>query len=230
MKAMSIYQVEQFDLFDDRNQEIMIYQADITDDPDFTAPNEPVTKLRLITPDFHRKFSHIEIEHESKKTNHIRIKNEFYDLFFIKQSIVAFYNQDERVLLVMASKDLAREIVDRISKKFQRKFKLLPAEERKKFDFNKINTGADLINTWGAWFKNIGYSNVTSMALFGDHVQLSEKYEENIDNISSINVELSIDDEPITLIISKDLRIAVLTDATDAQMIDYYYVVKNLFD
>jgi hypothetical protein len=90
-------------LFDDRNQEIMIYQADITDDPDFTAPNEPVTKLRLITPDFHRKFSHIEIEHESKKTNHIRIKNEFYDLFFIKQSIVAFYNQDERVLLVMAS-------------------------------------------------------------------------------------------------------------------------------
>ena len=226
---MSIYQVEQFDLFDDRDQEIMVYQADITDDPDFTASNEPVTKLKLIAPDFHRKFQYIEIEHESKKTNHIRIKNEFYDLFFIKQSMVAFYNPDESVLLIMASKDLAREIVDRISKKFQRKFKLVPAEERKKFDFDKINTDADLINTWGAWFKNIGYSNITSMALFGDHVQLSEKYEENIDNISSINVELSIDGEPITLIISKDLRIAVLTNATDAQMIDYYYVVKNLF-
>ena len=227
---MSIYQVEQFDLFDGRDQEIMIYQVDVTDDPDFAASTEPITKLKLITSDFHRKFSYIDIEHESKKTNHIRVKNDFYDLFFIKQNMVACYSQDEKILLVMASKDLAKEIVDRISKKFQNKFKLVPVTERKEFNFNKINADADLINTWGAWFKDIGYSNVTSMALFGDHVQLDEKYEEHIEKISSINIELLIDNEPITLIISKDMRIAVLTNATDAQMIDYYYVVKNLFD
>ena len=227
---MSIYQVEQFDLFNDQNHEIMTYQVDVTGESNFTIPAEPITKLKLITRNFYRGFSYIEIEHESKRTEDIRIKDHFFDSFFERQKKVAFYNPNEKILLVMAKKQLAKEIIDRISNAHREKFKLVPETKRKKFDFNKINRDADLINTWGAWFKNIGYANVTSMAIFGDHVQLDSSYEEHFDKLSSIHVEMSIDNKPLTLIISKKMRISVLTSATDIQMIDYYHVVKNLFD
>lgn len=229
MKTMSIYQISQFDLFDKKDYERMGFQSDITDNNGYKASIEPITELKLINPNFYRDFSYIEITHESQKKDQIRIKSEFYDLFFMMQKTVAFYNPNEKILLITANKELSREIVDRIADKFHEKFKLVPIEEQKSFDFKKITNNSNLINTWGAWFKNIGYGNVTSMALFGDHVQLDSKYEENFDKISSLNVDLSIDGKPLSLIISKDLRITVLSKAEYSEMIDYYFVVKNLF-
>ncbi len=229
MKTMSIYQIEQFDLFDQQDSECMVFQSDITDDIEYKASAEPITKLKLVNKSFYRDFSYIEIEHESQKKDQIRIKNEFYDLFFIMQKTVAFYNSKEKIFLITANKDLSKEIVDRIAEKYHDKFKLPPTEGQKKFDFKKITANSNLINTWGAWFKNIGYGNVTSMALFGDHVQLDSKYEENFDKISSLNVEMVIDGKPLSMIISKDLRLTVLSKVEYSEMIDYYYVVKNLF-
>lgn len=231
MKTMSIFQVEEFDLFgsgDDK--EIHVYQSDITDEPEFKVSTEPITKLKLITEQFHKNFSYIEIEHESKKSKNIRVKDDFYDFFFLRQNTIALYNADEKILLILANKYLAKEIAEVLSTKYRNKFKLVPEDKRQKFDFNKLTNEANLINTWGAWFKDIGYSNVKSMALFGDHVQLDQKYEENIKKISSINIDFSLNDEPTSLIISKDLRVTVLTNTTESQMIDYYYIVKNLFD
>lgn len=226
---MSIYQIKQFDLFDKKDQECMIFQSDITDDIGYKASIEPITKLKLIKSNFHRNFSYIQIEHESQKKDQIRIKNEFYDLFFIMQKTVAFYNPNEKILLITANKELSKEIVDRVADKYHEKFKLAPVEEQKKFDFKKVTSDSNLINTWGAWFKNIGYGNVTSMALFGDNVQLDSKYGDNFDKISSLNIDLLVDGKPLSLIISKDLRITVLSKVEYSEMIDYYYVVKNLF-
>lgn len=207
----------------------MIFQSDITDDIEYKASVEPITKLKLINSNFYRNFSYIQIDHESQKKDKIRIKNEFYDLFFIMQKTVAFYNPTEKIFLITANKELSKEIVDRVADKYHKKFKLAPVEEQKKFDFKKITTDSNLINMWGAWFKNIGYGNVTSMALFGDNVQLDSKYGDNFDKISSLNVDLVVDGKPLSLIISKDLRITVLSKVEYQEMIDYYYVVKNLF-
>lgn len=230
MMAMSIYQVKQFDLLIERDEVITAYQADVTCEPNSKIPAESITELKLITKDFHRGFSYIQIEHETKKTDNIRIQDHFYEFFFMRQKKVAFYNQNEKILLILANKQLAKEIVGRILNTHREKFKLVPETEQKEFDFDKINRDADLINTWGAWFKNVGFGNVTSMAIFGDHVQLHSTYEDHVDKLSSINVEMLIDGEPMKLIISKDMRISFLTAVTYPQMIDYYYVVKNLFD
>lgn len=228
--AMSIYQVEQFDLLIERDQEITAYQADVTCEPDSKIPAESITKLKLITEDFHRGFSYIQIEHETKKTDNIRIQDNFYEFFFMRQKKVAFYNQTEKILLILANKQLAKEIVGRILNTYREKFKLVPESEQKEIDFDKINIDADLINTWGAWFRDVGFGNVTSMAIFGDHVQLHSTYEDHVDKLSSINVEMFVGNEPLKVIISKDMRISFLTSVTHPQMIDYYYVVKNLFD
>lgn len=226
---MSIYQIKQFDLFDENDNECMIFQSDITDDPEYKASAEPITKLKLINENFYRDFSYIEIEHESKKNDQIRIKNEYHDMFFITQKTVAFYNPIEKILLITANKGLSKEIVNRVTDKYHEKFKIAHANDKKNFDFKKITAESNIINTWGAWFKNIGYGNVTSMALFGDNVQLDSKYGDHFDKISSLNVDFVIDEKPLSLIISKDLRITVLSKVEYSEMIDYYYVVKNLF-
>ncbi len=154
-----------------------------------------ITKTNQIVLDY-EKFL---IYHETDKKLRYRLHERIFNHLIEIHEFNAYYSSSYKRLIIQAPKELACDAI----RTFKRE-KILIAEQ-KEIDYKLVLERAK--NVFGNWFGNLPPGRVKTIAIFGDHVDLSNQYSELIEagaKLKFVILELKINGKLYKIGISKN--------------------------
>ena len=168
---------------------------------------EPVSILTKKIENYYKDFTKYELFHETKRNNTGRAygRNDSFDKYVWQKSFNVYLWHDKNILIFEANKSAVNGCIRRFRKEYRDKqFKLT----RRPVDFNKVISRAT--NITGGWFGDLS-GNVSSIGLFGDHVDLSGEYDRYsaIGTLSALTIEVDLSGAIYKFMITKDRSIVL---------------------
>lgn len=209
MKAYHFFDVERFDLGLSVGETLETPQAQVLGGVE--NDKEPETSVTFVTNNFMGQFQHYSFMHEWKtrnKTVRAYGREDYWDNPIMTKSFDGYYHPDHQVLILQTSKQVARAAVRRLSRAYPERLEASVGS----VDFPFIVERA--ANVTGSWIGNLPYGNVTSVGLFGDHVNLSTEYTNHMraGELKALYVELIVEGDMKRFMITKDRAVVIYED------------------
>ena len=218
---MSVYHLLDIVKFDHTAKDIVSYQQ-------YNVFNNMAeTRLNKVSEDFYNKFSKYELFHETQR----RMKGRAYGN---ADSFSEFYKQDshncylwkeQNIFIFEAGKEAVNGAVKRLRKDLGKEnFDL----SRKEVDFNRVLSKAN--NITGSWFGELA-GNVTSVGIFGDHVNLSSEYDrfKIAGQLSALTIEVSFGGSMYSFMITKDRGLVIYNNMSIEKDLDLIVQIYHEF-
>ncbi|MCZ0757039.1 hypothetical protein [Anoxybacillus sp. J5B_2022] len=222
MRAYHFLDVETLELFTNGVTSVSTAQQLSIEQED----NEPKSEMRLTTLDFYRGFQKYVIVHERVKRKEGRAYGE--DLLFTQyiesKSMNAYYNPQIKLLLIEGDKGGVNGFIKKFEKVFPNKFKV----SRSQVDFQYVVEHSH--NVWGGWISGFNNGTLRSVALFGDHVNLSEDYNrlEAAGKLSSLNCSLTFERKSYDFTITSNKTVVIMQTMTPEEDLDLLLHLKPI--
>jgi hypothetical protein len=192
---------------------------------------EPISSLKLINKDYYRGWWLLEGIHETVERKPRRLHG---DPEYVNQSITGgdkpfdvFYIPDEKILLFRASKHKTKGIIRRLIKYYPNHISYKKGE----VDFVKLLDKLQNSKIIGSWFSNLK-GQVTSVGLFGDRVNLDDKfnYYKAVGTMSALTIEIYIKNqkEPTTIMITRERGVVIYDNWNQKEDLDFLMDIKPL--
>jgi hypothetical protein len=214
MRAYHFLDVDKFDLFSGGKttvstaQQLTIQQEDA----------EPKSEMKLTTSDYYKGFQKYVIVHERLKKKEGRAYGEdiLFTTFIENKSMNAYYHPGLKLLLIEGDKGGVNGLVKRFEKSFPEQFKV----SRSQVDFPYLVEHSH--NVWGGWISGFNDGTLKSVALFGDHVNLSEDYNrlEAAGKLSSLNCSLTFEKKSYDFTITANKTVVIMQTRTPEEDIE----------
>ncbi|KHO63272.1 hypothetical protein THYS13_13930 [Thermoanaerobacter sp. YS13] len=152
----------------------------------------------------------------------IKIEN-----ILVKEERVFFVNTEENYILIKAPKNDAYKIINIL--KQSNKIKVdEPTLDLKELR-NKLSQDKSRIKSIiGAWITNIENTNLNTIAIFGDEVDLSDEFDEYVSQGESKIAILVIDFDTETIAINKNYSAIFYNRRSESKLLEGYEIVKGL--
>ncbi|MCK1986252.1 MULTISPECIES: hypothetical protein [Peribacillus] len=224
MKAYHFLDVETLTLFDDVQEGTAVsteqqLAAEKSDD-------QPISTLQLIKRDYYSGFDKYIIKHEKIKRKQGRAygENLIFNQFVENHSMNAYYNSSKKLFLVEGNKAAVNDFKKKFEKQHANKFKL----NRSNVDFPYLILHTQ--NVWGGWLNGFNDGNLKSVALYGDHVNLSEDYNryEAAGRLSSLNCSITFEKRSYDFMITVNKTVVIMQNRTDVEDIDLLMFIRPM--
>ncbi|MED3672099.1 MULTISPECIES: hypothetical protein [Bacillus] len=216
MKAYHFLDVTKFTLFDQKeeNEIVSTKQQLSVDDSD----NEPRSDLKLIKRDYYEGFDKYIIIHEKirRKTGRAYGEDSFFTQFVENHSMNAYYHKKLNLFLVEGNKGAVNDFKKKFEKNYPESFAL----SRSNVDFPYLIQHTH--NVWGGWLNGFNDGSLKSVALYGDHVNLSDDYNryEAAGKLSSLNCSITFEKNSYDFMITANKTVVIMQNRTPEQDLD----------
>ncbi len=216
MRSFHLLSVVKFDM--SKNEFITSQQLSIVD-------AQPATSLKLITKEFYSNFAKYELFHERTKRDIGRAygRPDSFDQYVSQKSFNAYLWKNQNIFIFEANKSSVNEAIRRLIKEYGKSnFDMV----RLPVDFQKILKRAE--NITGSWFGGIK-GNVTSVGIYGDHVNLSKDFDRfaAAGELSSVTITVNLTKGLHTFMITKDCAIVIYEDMSTEKYLDLVTQIYN---
>jgi len=172
--------------------------------------SQPISKLTKITANFYKDFAKYELFHEVKRRSRGRAYGnpESFSSYVNQNTFDCYHWKSRNIFIFGANKPAVNGSIKRLTRDCGKGvFEL----KRGMVNFQKIIRKAE--NITGGWFGDLS-GNVTSIGLFGDHVNMSSDYDRYsaAGSLSSLTIEVTLGGQMYSFMITKD-RAIVLYDS-----------------
>lgn len=216
MRSFHFLGVVQFD--ESQNEYVTDQQLSLGD-------AQPATSLKLITKDFYLDFAKYELFHERKKRDTGRAYGRYdsFDQYINQKTFNAYLWKTQNLFIFEANKESVNGAIKRLKRQYGKStFNMV----RVPVDFQKILRRAD--NITGSWFGGIK-GNVTSVGIYGDHVNLSKDYDRFAASgeLSSVTITVNLTKGLYTFMITKDCAIVIYDNMSTEKYLDLVTQIYN---
>jgi hypothetical protein len=224
MKAYHFLDVDRFSLFDNKSENTVIstQQQLSTDQID----NEPRSDLKLIKRSYYKNFDKYIVNHEKIKRKQGRAYGEdlIFNQFIENVSMNVYYHPKMKILLMDGNKGAVNDFI----KKFEKQFPEDISIHRSNVDFPYLIQHSH--NVWGGWLNGFNDGNLKSVALYGDHVNLSEDYTryKAAGKLSSLNCSITFEKRSYDFMITANRTVVIMQNRTPEEDIDLLLFLKPI--
>jgi len=224
MKAYHFLDVDKFDLFDSKgeNETISTFQQLST----AAGDDEPKSDLKLIKRDYYRGFDKYNIIHEKvrRKKGRAYGADAIFNQFVETLNMNAYFNKNLNLFIVEGNKGAVNEFI----KKFHRDYAAQFRVKRDNVDFPYLIQHTH--NVWGGWLNGFNDGSLKSVALYGDHVNLSEDYNryEAAGRLSSLNCSITFEKNSYDFMITVNKTVVVMQNRTPEQDLDLLLFIRPM--
>lgn len=168
---------------------------------------EPISRLTKCADNYYKDFSKYQLFHESKKNDTGRAYGRFdsFEKYVDQKCFNVYLWKEKNILIFEANKSSVNGCIKRLKRDYgANNFNL----KREPVDFKRVISRA--VNITGGWFGDLS-GNVTSIGLFGDHVNLSGEYDRYsaIGTLSALTIEVDLNGSIYSFMITKDRSIVL---------------------
>lgn len=224
MKAYHFWDIHRFDilrLLDGNGELTTEQQLSIGDEDD-----EPRSVIKFIKKQYYKGFDKYIINHEKVKRKYGRAYGEdlLFNRFIESNSMNAYYHPEHSLLLIEGNKGSVNGFVKKLQKVYPDSFMLA----RSSVDFPYLIEHST--NVWGGWLNGFNDGGLKSVALFGDHVNLSEDYNrlEAAGKLSSLNCSISFEKTNYDFTITANKTVVIMQNRTPEQDLDLLLFLKPI--
>lgn len=188
--------------------------------------DDPISSIKLIKRDYYKGFDKLNIHHEKVKKKKGRAYGEdaVFNSFIENNDMSAYYNDDLKLLLIEGNKGSVNDFIKKFEKIFTPGFRV----ERSSVDFPFLIQQTQ--NVWGGWLNGFNDGNLKSVALYGDHVNLSEDYDrfKAAGKLSSLNCSIAFAKNTYDFMITANRTVVIMQSFTQEQDIDLLLFLKPM--
>jgi hypothetical protein len=224
----SYYFVE-FEVLKIPNEGFKTHQQQTLDGTGVNA--EPVSSLKMVEPNYYKGWSRLIGTHERYDRTPRRMAG---NPEYLHESITGgdkpfdvFYNPQIKRMILKTSKTTVKGLLRKMIKNYPSSF--VPKEGQVNFAY--LLDRLQNTTVIASWFNNLK-GQVTSVGLFGDRVNLDDKfnYYKAIGSMSALTVELSIkgQNQPSTIMITKDRGVVIYENWDQKQDLDFLFNIQPL--
>lgn len=192
-----------------------------------TNDSEPISSVSLTSRDFYRGFDKLKFVHEAEKrtTGRAYGMDQQFSSFIARDSFDGYLNSELELLLISAGKQKVNGVIRRLKKAYPQGFDV------KRYTVDFTNIIEVVTNVRGSWISELPDTNVRSVGLFGDHVNLSADFSRHtaVGNLSALNVILQLDNQDVSFMITKDCTIVLYQDQSIEEELDLTLALWKLF-
>lgn len=225
MKAYHFLDVAKFSLFDGLT-EGTIKSTQQQQQLAVGTNSEPRSDMKLIKRDYYKGFDKYIIIHEKIKRKSGRAYGEdiFFNHFVENLSMNAYYHNDEGIFLIEGNKSAVNDFIKKFEKQFPEEFTL----SRTAVDFPYLIQHTH--NVWGGWINGFNDGSLKSVALYGDHVNLSEDYTrlEAAGKLSSLNCSITFEKNSYDFMITANKTVVIMQNRTPEEDIDLLLFISPM--
>lgn len=223
MRAYHFLDIEKFTLFNNNETNMISTSQQLTlGDVD----NEPQSTMKLITKNYYRGFEKYIINHERIKRKQGRAYGEdiLFKQFIENKSMNAYFHPESSLLLIEGDKGGVNGFVKKLNKTYPDGF----IYSRSNVDFPYLIEHST--NVWGGWLNGFNDGNLKSVALFGDHVNLSEDYNryEAAGKLSSLNCSITFEKRSYDFTITANKTVVIMQNRTPEEDLDLLLFLKPI--
>lgn len=223
MRAYHFLDIQKFSLFDKpENNEISTSQQLTLEN----VPKEPQSTMKLITKNYYKGFEKYIINHERIKRKQGRAYGEdiLFNQFIENTSMNAYFHPESSLLLIEGDKGGVNGFVKKLNKNYPDEF----IYSRSNVDFPYLIEHST--NVWGGWLNGFNDGNLKSVALFGDHVNLSEDYNrlEAAGKLSSLNCSITFEKRSYDFTITANKTVVIMQHRTPEEDLDLLLFLKPI--
>lgn len=188
--------------------------------------SQPVSKLTKTNDSFYKDFDKYELFHETKRNKRGRAYGyeEAFAQYIEQKTFNCYLWETNNIIIFEANKSAVNGSIRRITKQYGKDvFEL----KREHVDFGNILRKA--ANITGGWFGEFEGGNVTSVGLFGNHVDLSSDYNryQAAGELSSLTVEVRLGGNMHKFMITKDRVIVLYENMSTEKDLDLLVQIYN---
>lgn len=224
MKAYHFLTTEKFELFNDKKEGTLVSTNQQLSSEG--SDTEPRSYIKLIKRDYYRGFDKFIINHEKvkKKKGRAYGQDMFFNQYIENESMNAYYNQSKKLFLIEGNKAAVNDFVKKYEKQFLDNFILI----RTTVDFPYLILHTH--NVWGGWLNGFNDGNLKSVALYGDHVNLSEDYNryEAAGKLSSLNCSITFEKNSYDFMITANMTVVIMQNRTPEEDIDLLMSIRPI--
>jgi len=162
--------------------------------------DEPPRSTMCITGSSLAGYEHIRLTHEDEKQKPGRAHGTRFERAIYSTEMNAYYDRDNGILIINGPRAAAQTCTTRLHKTRSDVFEVKP------LPIDLMSVVEEVNNTRGAWLTGLPVAgNVTSVGLFGDHVDLSADFSKYsaLATLSAITVELTFSREQRTFMVTR---------------------------
>lgn len=224
MRSYHFFDVQYFTLFDEREEGdtvSTIQQLSLEGNDD-----EPVSSIKLIKRDYYRGFDKFIIHHEKIKKKRGRAYGEdlFFNQYVETNSLNGYYHPNLSLFIFQGNKPSVNDFVKKIQEMYPENVKLT----RSSVDFPYLIQHTQ--NVWGGWLNGFNDGNLKSVALYGDHVDLSQDYNryQAAGKLSSLNCSIVFEKTSYDFMITANKTVVIMQNRTPEEDLDLLLFMKPL--
>ncbi|QSB48804.1 hypothetical protein [Parageobacillus toebii] len=228
MLQRSYYFVE-FETFEIPDEGFITYQQQTLEGTGINA--EPVSSLKMVEANYYKGWSRLIGTHERYDRTPRRMAG---NPEYFSESITGgdkpfdvFYNPQTKRMILKTSKTNVKGLLRRMIKNYPSFF--VPKEGQ--VDFAYLLDRLQNTTVIASWFNDLK-GQVTSVGLFGDRVNLDDKfnYYKAIGSMSALTVELTIkgQNQPCTIMITKERGVVIYENWDQKQDLDFLFNIQHL--
>jgi hypothetical protein len=226
LRAYHFLDVEKFTVFDGLKEEAIISTHQQQELNIENTNSEPRSDLKLIKRGYYKGFDKYIIIHEKIKRKKGRAYGEdlFFNHFVENLSMNAYYNAKEKIFLIEGNKSAVNDFIKKFEKQFVDRFSLF----RTAVDFPYLIKHTH--NVWGGWINGFNDGSLKSVALYGDHVNLSEDYTrlEAAGRLSSLNCSITFEKNSYDFMITANKTVVIMQNRTPEEDIDLLLFISPM--
>jgi hypothetical protein len=224
MKAYHFFDVNNFTLFDGNDEGAIVNtEQQLTLDG---TDAQPLSTLKLIKRNYYKGFDKYIIHHEKVKRKAGRAYGEemFFKNFVESISMNVYFNNQLNLFLVEGNKAAVNDFQKKFEKEFSNKFTL----KRSAVDFAYLIQHTQ--NVWGGWLNGFNDGSLKSVALYGDHVNLSADYNryEAAGRLSSLNCSIAFEKSSYDFMITANKTVVIMQNRTPEEDIDLLLFIRPM--
>ncbi|MEK3644444.1 hypothetical protein ACTHHL_09055 [Aeribacillus composti] len=139
-------------------------------------------------------------------------------------SMNAYYHSESSLLLIEGDKGGVNGFVRKLQKQYPDDFSV----SRSSVDFPYVIEHST--NVWGGWLNGFIDGNLKSVALFGDHVNLSEDYNrlEAAGKLSSLNCSITFEKRSYDFTKTSNKTVVIMQNRTPEEDLDLLMLLKPI--
>lgn len=224
MKSYHFWDVKEFSLFNEKEEGAIItsmQQLSVDGNDD-----EPISSIKLIKRAYYKGFDKFIIHHEKIKRKQGRAYGEdlLFNQFVESNSLNGYYNPELKLFIIEGNKASVNGFVKKFIKMYPDSFNM----ERSFVDFPYLVQHTH--NVWGGWLNGFNDGNLKSIALYGDHVDLSQDYNryKAAGNLSSLNCSITFEKTAYDFMITANKTVVIMQNRTPEEDLDLLLFIKPM--
>lgn len=188
--------------------------------------DQPKSSLKLIKRDYYKGFDKYIIHHEKIKRKQGRAygEDQFFNHFVENVSMNVYFNKKYSLFLVEGNKSAVNDFQRKFTRQYPEKFNIT----RSNVDFPYLILHTQ--NVWGGWLNGFNDGSLKSVALYGDHVNLSEDYNrfEAAGKLSSLNCSIAFEKTSYDFMITANKTVVIMQNRTPEDDIDLLMFLRPM--